>query len=178
MDSFTNVVGDFDLSSLSSVLKSDVDTVPLYKADRSSVVDPAYPKSSPDHILVQGVLQNGALASIACRTTPVTAGEVGARWIISGTKGEIEAVWDGGQWQIHSPSKQLKYKLVGGEEKNVTLETGKLPEGVEVSAAGLNTVLIFDAFANGDASRYADFETALKNHVLLETILKKSGYKY
>ncbi|KAK0380903.1 oxidoreductase family protein [Colletotrichum limetticola] len=177
LDSFTNVVGDFDLSSLSSVLKSDVDSVPLYKADRSSVIDPAYPKSSPDHILVQGVLQNGAVASIACRTTPVTVGEVGARWIISGTKGEIEAVWDGGQWQIHSPSKQLKYKLVGGEEQKVILETGKLPDGVEVSAAGLNTLLIFDAYAKGDTSRYADFETALKNHVLLETILKKSGYK-
>ncbi|KAK1716316.1 oxidoreductase family protein [Colletotrichum lupini] len=178
LDSFTNVVGDFDLSSLSSVLKSDVDSVPLYKADRSSVIDPAYPKSSPDHILVQGVLQNGAVASIACRTTPVTVGEVGARWIISGTKGEIEAVWDGGQWQIHSPSKQLKYKLVGGEEQKVILETGKLPDGVEVSAAGLNTLLVFDAYAKGDTSRYADFETALKNHVLLETILKKSGYKY
>ncbi|KXH57372.1 oxidoreductase family protein [Colletotrichum salicis] len=176
LDSFTNVVGDFDLSSLSSVLKSDVDTVQLYKADRSSLIDAAYPKSSPDHILVQGILQNGAPASLTFRTTPVVASEVGARWIISGTKGEIEAVWDGGQWQIHNPSKSLKYKLLEGEEQKVTLESGKLPAGVEVSATGLNTALAFDAFAKGDTSRYADFETALKNHILLEKILKKSGY--
>ncbi|OHE97177.1 oxidoreductase family protein [Colletotrichum orchidophilum] len=176
LDSFTNVVGDFDLSTLSSVLKRDVDTVPLYKADRVTVINPAYSKSSPDQILVQGMLQNGATASIAFRTTPVTVSEDGTRWIISGTKGEIEAVLDGGQRKGHSPSKKLTYKTVGGEVQEVTLESGKLPEGVEVSALGLNTALIFDAFARGDTSRYADFQTALKNHVLLEEILKKSGY--
>ncbi|KAK1700770.1 oxidoreductase family protein [Colletotrichum godetiae] len=178
LDSFTNVVGDFDLSSLSSVLKSDVDTVQLYKADRSSLINASYPKSSPDHILVQGILQNGAPASLTFRTTPAAASEVGARWIISGTKGEIEAVWDGGQWQIHNLSKSLKYKLLEGEEQRVTLESGKLPAGLEVSATGLNTALVFDAFSKGDTSRYADFETALKNHILLEEILKVSGYKY
>ncbi|GKT44957.1 galactose/lactose metabolism regulatory protein gal80 [Colletotrichum spaethianum] len=179
LDSFTHVVGDFDVDSLSSVLKIDATKVPLHNADRTKVIDPAYPKSSPDHILVQGKLENGATASLNFRTASVTVDNIGARWIISGTKGEIEASWGPGMmWQAHNPSKKLKVKLATGEEREVELKKPGTPAVAKVPDLGLNTALILDGFAKGDALRYADFEAALKNHRLLEEILQRSGYKF
>ncbi|OHW93792.1 oxidoreductase family protein [Colletotrichum incanum] len=178
LDSFTNVVGDFDFNTLSSILKNDVTEGPLHTADRTKVIDPAYPKSSPDHILVQGKLQSGAIASLNFRTTGVSVDNIRGRWIISGTKGEIEASWGPGiMWQGHDPGKKLKVKLATGEEREIELKKSDAPAVANVSDLGLNTALILDAFAKGDGSRYADFESALKNHRLLEEILQKSGYK-
>ncbi|WYZ41368.1 hypothetical protein EsH8_V_000263 [Colletotrichum jinshuiense] len=178
LDSFTYAVGDIDVDSLTSVLTADVTQVPLSSADRSSIVDPVYPKSSPDHILVQGKLQGGATVSIAFRTTIPLAGDVGARWIITGSKGEIEATWAQGQFQLHSPSKKLKITVAEKGEREVSLERANQEAVANVQPTGLNTALILDAFAKGNHSQFADFEAALKNHQLLDVILKKSGYKY
>ncbi|GJC79673.1 galactose/lactose metabolism regulatory protein GAL80 [Colletotrichum liriopes] len=179
LDSFTHVVGDFDFDTLSSVLKIDVTQGPLHNSDRTKVIDPAYPKTSPDHILVQGKLQNGVAASLNFRTTSASVDNIGARWIISGTKGEIEASWGPGMmWQAHDPSKKIKVKLCTGEEREVELKKPDAPAVANVSDLGLNTALILDAFAKGDSSRFADFESALKNHRLLEEILQRSGYKF
>ncbi|KAK1580400.1 oxidoreductase family protein [Colletotrichum navitas] len=179
LDSFTHVVGDFDLDSLSSVLKIDATQIVLLNADRTKVVDPAYPKSSPDHILVQGKLNNGATASLNFRATSVTVDNIGGRWVISGTKGEIEASWGHGtMWQMHDPSMKLRVKLATGEERNVELLKSDSPAVTNVQDVGLNTAVILDAFAKGDSSRFADFGSALKTHRLLEEILQRSGYKF
>ncbi|KAK2033299.1 oxidoreductase family protein [Colletotrichum zoysiae] len=179
LDSFTHVVGDFDLGSLSSVLKIDATHIALLNADRTKVIDPAYPKSSPDHILVQGKLGNGATASLNFRSTSVSVDNNGGRWIISGTKGEIEASWGHGlMWQSHNSSKKLRVKLATGEERDVELVKSDSPAIANVPDVGLNTAVILDAFAKGDGSRFADFGSALKTHRLLEEILKRSGYKF
>ncbi|GKT91178.1 oxidoreductase family protein [Colletotrichum tofieldiae] len=155
LDSFTHVVGDFDFDTLS------------------------LPKTSPDHILVQGKLQSGVAASLNFRTTSASVDNIGARWIISGTKGEIEASWGPGlMWQAHDPSKKIKVKLCTGEEREVELKRPDAPAVANVSDLGLNTALILDAFDKGNSSRFADFESALKNHRLLEEILQRSGYKF
>ncbi|WQF88393.1 Putative gfo/Idh/MocA-like oxidoreductase, NAD(P)-binding domain superfamily [Colletotrichum destructivum] len=177
LDSFTHVLGDFDLGTLSSVLKIDLTHGPLRNAE-GKVVDPAYPKSAPDHVLVQGKLNGGATASLNFRTTSATVGDVGARWIISGTKGEIEASWGNMvMWQTPHPSKKLKIKLFTGEERDVELKRPDIPTVANVSDLALNTALILDAFAKGNGSRYANFESALKTHRLLDEILKRSGYE-
>ncbi|KAK6217222.1 oxidoreductase [Colletotrichum tabaci] len=177
LDSFTHVLGDFDLGTLSSVLKIDLTQGPLHNAE-GKVVDPAYPKSAPDHVLVQGKLNGGATASLNFRTTRATVGDVGARWIISGTKGEIEASWGNMvMWQAPHPSKKLKVKLFTGEERDVELKRPEIPAVANVSDLALNTALILDAFAQGNGSRYANFESALKTHRLLDEILKRSGYE-
>ncbi|EFQ32358.1 oxidoreductase family protein [Colletotrichum graminicola] len=179
LDSFTHVVGDFDLDSLSSILKIDATQIVLLNADRTKVIDPAYPKSSPDHILVQGKLRNGATASLNFRATSVTVDNIGGRWVISGTKGEIEASWGHGtMWQMHDPSSKLRVKLATGEERNVELLRPDSPATGNVQDAGLNTAVILDAFAKGDSSRFADFGSALETHRLLEEILQRSGYKF
>ncbi|KAK1999245.1 oxidoreductase family protein [Colletotrichum falcatum] len=176
---FTHVVGDFDLGSLSSVLKIDTTQVAVYNADRTKIIDPAYPKSAPDHILLQGKLCNGAMASLSFRTTSVTVDNIGGRWVISGTKGEIEASWGHGtMWQAHDPSKKLRVKLATGEERDVELLKSDSPVIAHVPDLGLNTAVILDAFAKGDSSRFADFGSALKTHRLLEEILQRSGYKF
>jgi hypothetical protein len=82
----------------------------------SKVVNPAYPVTSPDHILVQGVLASGAVASFAFRKPPSTAvDDVGFRWLITGTKGEIEVTVPEMNWQFADPRMKLRIKKVGEE---------------------------------------------------------------
>lgn len=44
----------------------------------------------PDTFVIQGVLQNSAVASITLRTARKNVDNVGYRCLVSGTKGEIE----------------------------------------------------------------------------------------
>ncbi|TKW56578.1 Galactose/lactose metabolism regulatory protein GAL80 [Colletotrichum tanaceti] len=156
LDFCTHVLGDFDLGTLSSVLKIDLAQGPLHNTD-GKVVDPAYPKSAPDHVLVQGKLNGGATASLNFRTTSGTVGNVGGRWIISGTKGEIEVSWDNMMmWQTPHPSKTLKVKLFTGEERDVELTRPDIPAVANVSDLALSTALILDAFAKGNGQEQRD----------------------
>ena len=52
-----------------------------------------HPKTAPDHILVQGELANGALASISFRKARKPVDALGLRWLITGTKGELEVTF-------------------------------------------------------------------------------------
>jgi hypothetical protein len=57
-----------------------------------NVVEKAHPKTTPDQIFIQGTLESGAVVSINYRDVPSgkTVHELGIRWIITGTEGEIE----------------------------------------------------------------------------------------
>jgi hypothetical protein len=74
-------------------------------------------KTAPDHVLVQGILESGALASISFRTVASTVDNVGIRWLISGAEGEIEVTTPQMSWQIRSPGWNLKIKNGMGEAK-------------------------------------------------------------
>lgn len=143
-----------------------------------TVVNPAHPKTAPDHILVQGKLKNrGAPASISFRSSRATIEDVGVRWIITGTKGEIEITADRNQWQIESGSKKLKLKLFeSGEVREYDMPSADLGVASNLADSAVNTALIVDGFAKGTEGSYADFASALKMHKLLDTILERSGY--
>lgn len=170
------MVGDLALNSISSILKNDVTEIEIRKMDMTTVVNPAYPKTAPDHVLVQGQLQNtGAPASISFRTTK-SKEDIGIRWIISGSKGEIEITSGRGQWQIDSADKKLRVRLNDGEVRDVEVTTADLGVAAGISDKAVNTALILDAFAKGETAGFADFAAALKNHKLLDQILNQSGY--
>lgn len=84
---YTRVLGNF--KTVQSVLKVQ-DKSAKTLDDKYSVVDPTYPVTAPDTIFIQGVLENGGVASLTNRSVRAAVDDSGFRWIISGTKGEIE----------------------------------------------------------------------------------------
>lgn len=178
MDSFLNVVGELDVDSLSSILKRDSDTVEIRKADLKTVANPAHPKSAPDHILLQGKLaKNGAPASIAFRTASKSIDDVGVRWTITGTRGEIEITANRGQWQIESGSKKLRLRLYDSDEvREFGVDPAELGVASTLGDSTVNTALIIDGFTTGAEDSFVDFAESLKVHKLLDAILAKSGY--
>jgi hypothetical protein len=129
-------------------------------------------KTAPDHVLVQGILESGALASISFRTVASTVDNVGIRWLISGAEGEIEVTTPQMLWQIRSPGWTLKIKNGMGEAKDV--EFGIPKENHSGSFLGINTARLYEAYANKETEKYADFKGGLATHCALQKILQAS----
>ena len=172
------MLGDF--SSLSSIVKTVNQTIPL-AGNNGKVLDLNYPKTSPDHILVQGILESGALASLTFRSPiPRTVDGTGWRWIITGSAGEIEITGPEASWQYGSAGTQLKYRI-GGEDtiaRDYPLPLDEIgPQINMVAFPGVNTAHLYETFAKGDKDRYATFEDALRTQRLLDRILVAAGGK-
>ncbi|KAJ8115956.1 hypothetical protein ONZ43_g4547 [Nemania bipapillata] len=173
LDSFVHVLGDF--TELQAIMKNTVPEVSIYSAE-GVLVNPAYPKTSADHILVQGVLESGTVASLTVRTVRDEVDGVSFRWIISGTEGEMEVIIPHGHWQFSEPKRTLKLKIGKNEVQNVDFQSSD-----EVIAAlptiGTNIARQYRAFAKGDTDIVASFQSALKTHRLLDRILKAAGWE-
>jgi hypothetical protein len=178
LDSFTNILGDFNTESLSSILKADVTELEIRTSDLKTVVHPSWPKTAPDHILVQGTLAKGNVpASISFHISGKPTEDSGLRWVITGTKGEVEITSGKDQWQIASSDKKLRVRLYeSGEVRDIDFNSVEHGIASGIPDSAVNTALILDAFARGDTSGFTDFAGALKQHRLLDEILKKSGY--
>lgn len=161
-------------------MKTVNQTIPL-AGDDGKIIDPSYPKTSPDHILVQGVLESGALASLTFRSPiPRTVDGTGWRWIITGSAGEVEITGPEASWQYGSAGTQLKYRI--GGENTITRDYPLLldeinPEIAMVAYPGVNTAHLYETFAKTDSDRYATFEDALRTQRLLDRILLAAGRK-
>lgn len=169
LDSFTDVLGDF--AELQSTLKNFYPTLPIKDAD-GKVKDAAYPKTSPDHIVVHGTLRSGAVVSLSYRTVKSAVDGIGVNWLISGTKGEIQVTTSESHWQMSDPKRKLRLKI-GNEE---TVEVDFSQEEGNSNRFAINVAAQYEAFARGDEAHYATFESALKTHLLLEDIVRKSNY--
>ncbi|CAG9978544.1 unnamed protein product [Clonostachys byssicola] len=175
LDSFTYVLGDFE--TLQSDLKTEITEIPVMKDD-GTLTEPLK-KNTPDHVLVQGRLKSGAMASIAYRWCYLqeAVGDVGIRWIVSGTEGELELTTDQGSWQMNFPNRKLKLRLRGKPEEDVDFSVANAGFVQNMEYFGQNSGRILDAFANGDQTVYADFSSATQTHKLLDEILKKSAHE-
>ncbi|KAL6411926.1 Galactose/lactose metabolism regulatory protein GAL80 [Ilyonectria robusta] len=148
-------------------------TVPIVGPD-GNAVDPVHIKTSPDHIFIQGVLEGGAVASIAFRKPQSAIDNTGFRWLITGTEGEIVVTAPEEHWQMIHSDMRMKIKLGKAEEvEDVDLSGQGLDVAAEIPEQGANIALIYDAYAKGDTSRYATFESATKTHRLLEEIVRE-----
>lgn len=140
------------------------------------VVDPAYPRTSPDQILVQGSLASGAVASIAFRKAGASADDQGLRWIISGSDGEIELTTGSGFWQYGGVDQwSLRVKVGKGEMEKIDLLTLDSSPAAAIPEPATNTARVYQSFAKG-AGLEATFESATKTHRLLDKIAKSSGW--
>ena len=154
------------------MLKTQYPTIKLLD-DAGRVVDARHPKTAPDHIVVQGTLSSGAVASLSYRTAATSVDGVGVRWIITGTEGEIEVITPEIAWQMGPPGTAIKVRSgKDGEVENV--EFGSAGVAEKVGFPGKNTALTYEAFATGETGKFATFESALKTHRLLDAILTGS----
>ncbi|KAH6984245.1 oxidoreductase [Ilyonectria sp. MPI-CAGE-AT-0026] len=171
LDTFVEVLGGF--TELQSLLKTQFPTIPLLAAD-GKVIDPAHPKTAPDHILLQGVLESNAVASIAFRKPQSPVDDLGFRWLITGTEGEIEVTAPQTHWQMTHNDVRLRIKLGSAAEVEEVDLRSEGPAGVP--EIGANIALLYDAFARGDTAHYATFKQATKHHQLLEEIVRMSHF--
>lgn len=148
----------------------------LINTKTGELVDPAYPKTTPDHMFVQGVLDSGAIASINYSRPAQPIGKM-LRWIISGTEGDIEFTIDGGALQVGGGVREIRIKTAKDEEPRLVEVAASSPDYVEgVAFPGLNTAHLFEAFAQG--KDVPDFEDARRLHKLLDRIAKDAGPEY
>jgi hypothetical protein len=115
------------------------------------------------------------MVSIAYRTVPdfPTIDDVGIRWLITGTDGEIEITSPQVQWQEGSPDITLRARLGKGSQVETVVLEG-VQEVKEVSERGFpggNTARVWQAWLEGKGERFADFEGSLETHRLLDRIL-------
>jgi predicted dehydrogenase len=152
--------------------------VKLLNTSTGELIDPAYPRKAPDHMFVQGVLNNGALASVNYRRSPHLIGKP-TQWVISGTEGEIEFTVDGPMLQMGSHQREIRIKTAkdtDGARVIAWEKETKTPAYVEsVAFPGQNTAYLFEDFVQGKAP---DFEEALRLHKLLDRIVKDANPKY
>jgi predicted dehydrogenase len=168
LDSFTHVLGPF--RNLSSILKTEYKTINVLSTTLDVVIRPNYPKTTPDHVLVQGTLASGAVASLIYRTIPdpdSAIDGVGIRWLITGEEGEIELCTPIGQWQVAGNGMVLKARLGKGKEVEVI-------ELEETGGDGGNTGRQYEAFLKGEKEKFPDFGDAAETHKLLERIVESA----
>lgn len=141
------------------------------------MVNPAYPKTAPDHVFIQGTLENDAIASITFRKAKSAADNVGFRWYITGTKGEIVITTEEGVWQGGKPSERSIKLKIGkeGEAEEIDFMIDDISPAGKVPFPGTNTARIYENFAKDE--EVVTFEDALKVHHLLERIAKSAGWE-
>ncbi|KAH8121911.1 hypothetical protein ACSS6W_010936 [Trichoderma asperelloides] len=171
LDSFVHVLGD--LSHIQSIFKTGYKTVQLTGPD-SNIVDPAYVKTSPDQILVQGITSSGAVASLSFRKPRYNGDEHDLRWYISGTEGEI-MVTGPSTWSIVDKDAEIRIKNGDGPIEVVDFQSYRLPAAETLSPMAANVHSMYNAFAKGDTTKYATFESAANTHRILDDI-KKAAY--
>jgi predicted dehydrogenase len=152
-------------------------TVRLTNLEGDKTIDPAYRKTTPDYTFIQGVLNSGAVASVTFRRAKKTVDNVGLRWLITGTKGEIEVVSPEGFPPIASEGQTIHVRSYDGAEAElVEFRDGSEPEHVKVPSPGTNTSRLYEAFAAGNKEDYSSFEDVLETQKLLDKIAKAAKF--
>jgi len=165
IDALRFVAGDF--ASVSAKLTTQVPQ--WHETDTDTMVD----VTSPDNILVNGTLENGAVASVHVASIP-WAGN-GLTMEIFGRNGTLKATF-GGSTNVGS------VKLEGAQGSNDLTEIEIPARHTYVSeetpkGAPFNVGQMYDQFGkgiHGEDSYYPDFDTAVELHVLIDAIRQSS----
>lgn len=169
-------MGDFAVSN--AVLINNHPTVPLLDMATGEVVNPAAPRNTPDHIFINGRLESGVAASITVRKTTKPVDELGLRWLISGTKGEIEVTMPEDHIQQAPLGRKIRLRREKEDVELYEFEKPQEPEHLTNAAhIGQNTARLYEDIATGQDD-LADFQQATRLHRLLDKIVKESGYKW
>lgn len=175
MDSFRYILGDF--ASLQSLLDTQYSTVKLVNFATGEVTDPARKRTAPDHMFLHGKLESGAIASIAFRKGTKTVDGKGLRWLISGTKGELEITIDGPNFQMDVAKKHLRLvQNLDGQTQYIDFSDPQELDYVKgIPPMERNTSRLFEKLVAAP-TEVANFEDALKLHQLLDKIAKTANF--
>ncbi|KAL7809520.1 hypothetical protein V8C26DRAFT_411411 [Trichoderma gracile] len=175
LDGFRYMLEDF--STLQSILDIQYKTVKLVDVASGEVTDPARKKTVPDHILVTGKLESGAVASISFRKAAEAVDGKGLRWLITGTKGELEITVDGPLFQMGIAKKELRLvENSSGEVREIDFSDETEPTYIkDVPPMGRNTARLVEKFLVAP-EEVASFDDGVKLHQLLDRIAKAAGF--
>ncbi len=165
IDALRFIAGDF--TRVSAQLSTQVPQ--WHEVDTDNMVD----VTSPDTILVNGTLENGAAASIYVSNIPYAGS--GLTLEIFGTKGTLKATSAG---STNVGGLRLEGVQVGNDLAEIdipahhTYVSEEMPKG-----APFNVGQLYDQFAKGirgEGGNYPDFDVAVELHVLIDAIRQSS----
>jgi predicted dehydrogenase len=166
-DAMCMIVGE--LTELSAIVSTQVPQ--WFESDTKKYVD----VTSPDNVLVQGRLENGAVVNAYCGVHPYHGS--GHRFEIYGKEGTLIMIGGGEGGQ------ELGRKLLGGHKEDKALQELEVPERFKRVPGSLRSGPEYDvgqmwvAFAEGirsGAEIEPDFDHAVRRHRTLDAIVRAS----
>ncbi|KAK7219807.1 hypothetical protein V2G26_007810 [Clonostachys chloroleuca] len=177
--SHVDTLGEF--TTVQSIFKIQDKTAKLLDT-AGTVTNPAYPVTVPDSFLIQGTLSSGGIASYALRFVRSTVNGRGGRWLISGTKGELELTYNQGmayQGDLGSGAGAKLQVKTWGAEKAEEIEVEDKHEGAHITdlhGFAKNTGRLYEAFAKGEEDRYMSIDEAVRLHKFMQRIAKGAAW--
>jgi predicted dehydrogenase len=157
------------------VVKNFNPVVPLINVKTGEISNPAHPRDTPDHYFVQGELESGAVASIAFRKAQKAVDDVGLRWFITGTKGELELTMPEDHYQQNPAGRSIRLRVGKEDVQEIPFEEN-VPEYIKaVPHPGASTAWLYEDYAEGSEGA-VDFADSVKTHKLLDRILREGKY--
>jgi predicted dehydrogenase len=156
-------------------VKSHYKTVPIIDLSTGETVDPAYPKTAPDHVFIQGVLKNEALALSHSANPP----QLLTKWISAGISQEPKERsssppkrGNGNLGSLRSGNHDQDWKE--GRDEKFDFMSGDVSKAAKVLHPAPNAARLDENFAT-EGGEAVTFEDALKTHRLLERIARAAG---
>ncbi|KAL4995191.1 hypothetical protein BDV10DRAFT_203221 [Aspergillus recurvatus] len=166
LDTVQKALGEF--SSFQSLLSNQRPVVKVVKAD-GSVVKGRAEKTTPDHVMIQGTLNSGAVLSASIRGGDPFKGSPGLEWSIYGEKGEIRIKGPSCYIEIVGTTSFELHDFETGKVSSIKLREGSF---AEMCPMNRNMARLYEAIAAGDKSVLCDFEEAVRRHEFIEGIHK------
>ncbi len=176
LEPIINILGDF--RTVQATLKTHGKSIPLFDA-AGKVTEPAYKATAPEFILIQGVLESGAISSINFRCTPDAVDQTGTRWVISGTDGELELDYPTGSFvQFNQADAKVTLRKWKSEPLTIDFKREEPTHVAKVMDHAINTARLYEAFATGDNDGAPSLEDTARVHELIEKIKKAAVWSH
>ena len=175
-----------ELSTFNSILDTVRPNIKIFNVgDPDRKIIKTLHSDTPDRILIQGKFESGALLNFNMEGGSPFPGDPALRWHIVGTKGELMVTNNLMMMDVmHEGARILYLDRSKGPAGKIDFlhskENGPKPEVIELPKYELahlqgvapNVGLLYEAFADGKTSFYADWETGLRRHELMEELFQ------
>ncbi|PCG91585.1 Hypothetical protein PENO1_093020 [Penicillium occitanis (nom. inval.)] len=169
LDTVQQVLGEF--SSFQSLLSNQRSVVKIVEADGSVVKENAV-KTTPDHVMIQGMLNSGAVLSATIRGGAPFKGSPGLEWSIYGEKGEIRITGPSAFIEIVGTTSIQLHDFTTDEVVELQL---KNRTSAPMDSKTRNVARIYEAIAVGANRLLCDFEGAVKRHQFIEEVYNQNS---
>ena len=124
-----------------------------------------------DHIMLQGTLSSGAPFSITFRRGPPYKDDPSLTWLIHGEKGDIKVTSAATAMQASDDERNIA--VHDFETDQVEMVRWDKPFQ-DLPPRARNVAALYEAFADGGAKEYPDFEHAVLRHTQIDEIFRSS----